>query len=77
MFDFEREELEIEFNARYDYIAELRAEHQETKEQLDAEMEWYAQLAKEEADAFIGPVKPIAPRKFWNNPQPEDDEIPF
>lgn len=37
MDPFFLEEMEAEFNARFDYIAELRAEHAEDPATLDAE----------------------------------------
>jgi hypothetical protein len=74
MCDRERDELDIEFYARFDYIAELKAEHAETKEQLDAEAAWYAELEAAEAAAFIGPrdLRQRLPAKVWTT-----DDIPF
>lgn len=74
MYDFEREELESEWNARYDYIAELRAEHYESPQSLAYEAECYAEeAAAEEAEwtAAFGPIVRLA------HPFMADDEIPF
>jgi len=82
-----QEELEIEFNSRYDYIAELKAEHEESPEMLAAEAAYYAEEEAAEAAAFIGPRQPvpvfewqaafIGPRKPWSSRLVIDDDIPF
>jgi hypothetical protein len=68
MFDRYQEEMDYEFNARYDYIAELAAEHRESDEALEYEAQaCYAEWQAEQA-AFIGPP---APRPVY------EDDIPF
>jgi hypothetical protein len=71
MCDRERDELDIEFFARYDYIAELTAEHAEDPATLRAEAEARDEEWQAEQDAFIGPRQPYIARVFT------DDDIPF
>ena len=68
-FDAAQEELEAEYNARYDYISEAYAGMVETREQLEAESEDCAREAAEEEAAFIGPRQP--------RPVYDGDDIPF
>ena len=68
MFDRYQEEMDYEFNARYDYIAELKAEHEESQATLDAEAEADYQEWEAERMAFIGPVQPH---------DYENDDLPF
>ena len=65
MFDAMRDELEIEYNSRFDYIAEAFAGMAEDPATLAAEAADYAAEADAEWAAFIGPRLPLT------------DEIPF
>jgi len=65
MFDAMREELEIEYNARFDYVREAFAGMAEDPATLAAEAADYAAEAAAEWTAFIGPRLPV------------DDEIWF
>jgi hypothetical protein len=68
MFDHAQEELEYEFNARYDYVREAYGDMVEDEATLLAEAEaCYAEWLAEQ-EAFIGPRLPA--------PVYEDD-IPF
>lgn len=69
MFDAMHEELEIEFNSRFDYIREAFGDMVEDPVTLDHEAQAYAEEWQAERDAFIGPRLPA--------PVYEDDIIPF
>ena len=62
MYDQAQEELEYEFNARFDYVREAYGDMQEDPRTLQYEeeachAEWLA-----EQEAFIGPVQPLSVR---------------
>ena len=71
-FDQAQEELEYEFNARYDYISEAYAGMQEDPRTLAYEAEADAAAWQAEQDAFIGPVQPLSVRYPLM-----DGDIPF
>ncbi len=71
-FDQGQEELEIEFNSRYDYITEAYAGMQECPIALRHEAEALEEEWQAEQAAFIGPRKP-----FPSYPRAEGDDIPF
>ena len=68
MFDRAQEELEYEFNARYDYVREAYGDMVEDPRTLEYEAQADAAEWAAEQAAFIGPRRPA--------PVYEDD-IPF
>jgi hypothetical protein len=70
-FDRAQEELEYEFNARYDYLREAYGDMVESEESLRHEAEANEAEWQAEQDAFIGPRRPNAPQVTT------DDFIPF
>ncbi len=71
-FDHAREELEIEFNSRYDYITEAYAGMQETPDQLRAESEYWAEEEAREEAELTAAFGPAVHRIVYVN-----DDIPF
>ena len=70
-----QDEMEAELNGRDDYWSEIRAEHQESKEALDAEQAFYFQedciRTQDEMEARGGPDHHFAARMA------DSDFIPF